>query len=894
MHQSETSGEKNNENTEIQLKILSIALEQTADCVIITDRDGIIQYVNAAFEKETGYTREEAVGKIPRFLKSEKHENKYYKRLWNTILSGNVFRGVLINKRKDGNIIYEDKTITPLKNEKGEITHFVSTAKNITEQKLIEESLQRSEERDRELFETTNELIHVLTPDGRFLFVNRAWREALGYSEDEIENLVYRQIIHPENEQHYDTIFRRALAGEEIDRLETSFITKDGKKLELEGSIKCRFEEGVPKNITYFLSDVTHQRKIEEERLKLQTILEESLNEIYVFDAETWKFQYVNEAARRNLGYSAEHLDNCTPLDLKPEFTEAKFRELLLPLFNHQQKQVIFQTVHQRNNGSTYPVEVHLQLVEQSSKQVFLAVIFDITERLKIKEKLLLAARTLESISEITTITDLENRFIFVNKAFVEKYGYTYEDVLGQHIRMLAAPEVGNEVLEEIYSKTLQGGWSGELLNQTKDGNIFPISLTTSKIHDENGNILGLVGIAVDITERKKAEEKRKSLEQQLLQAQKLESLGTLASGIAHDFNNILTIIIGHASLFNKYYDDKEKCFESIASITKASQRGASLVKQLLTFARKTETTRQAMCVNSVVSEIAKLIGETFPKTILLSIQQENHLPVIVADSSQIHQVLLNLCVNARDAMPNGGTLTLATTVIEANFLPLKFPRRANIHEYIEIRVSDTGMGIEEGTMKRIFEPFFTTKELGKGTGLGLSVVFGIIEDHHGFVDVTSSVGMGTTFILYLPVPENTEKINRSEVVAKEISGGTETLLIVEDEEMLREMLKVLLEMKGYHIITAQNGEEGIQLYREYQSRISAVVTDMGLPRTSGDEVFRKIKSMNPVVPVILASGFIDPNVKSGLATDGAKHFVQKPYSPDELLKTIRNCIDGK
>jgi signal transduction histidine kinase/ActR/RegA family two-component response regulator len=386
----------------------------------------------------------------------------------------------------------------------------------------------------------------------------------------------------------------------------------------------------------------------------------------------------------------------------------------------------------------------------------------------------------------------------------------------------------------------------------------------------------------------------QKTLEEQLRQAQKLESLGTLASGIAHDFNNILGIIMGHSFLLERLKSDPVKLSQSIDAIEKATQRGAALVKQLLTFARKTEAVFESVLVNQIIEEVVKLLQETFSKTINVRSDLKRDLPIIVADSNQIYQVMINLCVNARDAMPMGGTLSIASTTVEGGALSSKFPR-ATAREYILLQVSDTGMGMDEVTRQRIFEPFFTTKGVGKGTGLGLALVHGIVENHHGSINVATELGKGTTFSIYLPVEERPIESHRTSKKAMEdVPGGTETILLIEDEEMLGELARAFLVSKGYTVLTARDGEEGVEAFSRHQKEISVVVTDMGLPKLGGEDVFKRIRAIDPKAKVILASGFIDPEVKSEMYKAGAKHFIQKPYSHDEVLQKVREVIDIK
>jgi len=372
-----------------------------------------------------------------------------------------------------------------------------------------------------------------------------------------------------------------------------------------------------------------------------------------------------------------------------------------------------------------------------------------------------------------------------------------------------------------------------------------------------------------------------------------MESLGTLASGVAHDFNNILGIILGHASLLGDFRLDQGRTEQSVEAIKRAATRGAALVKQLLTFARKTESIMGPLLINDIVKEIAKLLTETFPKTIVVSTDLAPDLPLVVGDATQLHQVLLNLCVNSRDAMPKGGTLKISTSLLEGEAAVWMF-HGAKATSHVLVRVDDTGIGMDQATKDRVFEPFFTTKEIEKGTGLGLALVHSIVASHGGFVDVESEPGKGTTVSFVIPVHSKSQQSGKPEHEGlDDIPGGTETILIIEDEEKLLELMKATLEFKGYSVLTAIDGAEGVEVFAHHRSKIAAIISDLGLPRLGGEDVFKKITALNPKVKVAIVSGYIDPEVKSSLRSAGVTHFIDKPYLPQEVLKMVRELIDG-
>jgi nitrogen-specific signal transduction histidine kinase/CheY-like chemotaxis protein len=392
--------------------------------------------------------------------------------------------------------------------------------------------------------------------------------------------------------------------------------------------------------------------------------------------------------------------------------------------------------------------------------------------------------------------------------------------------------------------------------------------------------------------------EERKKLEEQLLQAQKMEGIGTLAGGIAHDFNNILNIIQGYASSLSSYGAQNGEVGDCLAIINETVQRGSALVQQLLTLARKNGTQWESVDANAVIEKLMALIAQTFPKNIELKSSLGLDLPPIMADKNQIEQALLNLCVNARDAMPNGGRLVLSTQAVEGPF-PQDLGDAPEESCYVVIEVSDTGTGMDESVRPRIFEPFFTTKNAGQGTGLGLSVVYGIVKSHKGAIHVESSPHFGTIFRLSFPVLQAalkpiTEVMTPINAESEQQARSRAAILIVEDEKHMLYLMEKILLRYGYQVFTATDGEQALEVYQRQAEAIDVVLLDIGLPKITGLDVLRKLRQKNRNVNVVVASGYLDPDLKSEIADLGVQHFVDKPYRFDQLVETLEDVIENK
>ncbi|MBA3961394.1 MAG: response regulator [Chthoniobacterales bacterium] len=423
-----------------------------------------------------------------------------------------------------------------------------------------------------------------------------------------------------------------------------------------------------------------------------------------------------------------------------------------------------------------------------------------------------------------------------------------------------------------------------ELEMRRRDGDAVYVAARFTGSFDAEGKLTELKSYLFNDT-------KRKRLEQQLIQAQKMEGLGILAGGIAHDFNNILAIILGYTTRIEDAHGQPVQVADALQVVREAVERGAALVQQLLTSARQTEAQFAVLNLNTLLREMDNMLSATFPKTINFVLHLHQNFPQVKADRSQIHQVLLNLCVNARDAMPDGGTITLESGLTTGAQLSEYFTGVA-AERYACLRVIDTGTGISKEVKPHIFEPFYTTKERSKGTGLGLSVVYGVVNNHRGFVQVDSEPGYGTTFSIYLPLEHAAEAADGAgEKAPLWPNEPGRTVMLVEDEEMLRALGVLMLEGDGYRVIAAKDGVEAVDMFTEHANEIGLVLCDLGLPRLGGREVFLKMKEIKPNVRTIVASGYLEPNLRSELLRAGVIDTVQKPYDFREMLEKIRAVI---
>jgi two-component system cell cycle sensor histidine kinase/response regulator CckA len=624
--------------SERQYRKLSRAVEQSADTVVITDVQGNIEFVNPAFESLTGYSREEVIGKNPRLLKSNIQDPRFYRELWETILAGKVFRGVLINRKKNGELFYAEKTITPVRDPDGAVTHFISNDRDITDRRRAEQALRSSEERYRTLFE----------------------RNMAG-------------------------VFRSTLYGE---------------------LLEC------------------------------------------------------NPALARMFGYEREEM------------------------------------LHIKTSG----------LYQDESQR--------------------------QSLME----------------------------------RLLREKSVGNV----------------ELRGKRKDGGVVWLLCSMTVVSDEKGSAELLEGTVLDITEYRK-------LEERLLQVQKMDAIGQLAGGVAHDFNNLLMVISSYAELMLDKLSDDDPLYRQAAQILNASRCAAALTSQLLAFSRKQEQSPQVLDLNAVLQEIDPILARLIGEDVRLSISTEPSLWRIMADPVQIEQVILNLAANARDALPGGGTLSIATCNLEllSGMLNSEVPTG----KYVLLTVKDSGAGIDPAVLPRIFDPFFTTKELGKGTGLGLSTVYGIVKQSGGHITVSSAIGKGTIFSIYLPPSAASEGQFEPRELVVDPANGSETLLLVEDEDAVRESARQFLEQHGYKVIAARSGREALALAQGYWGEIHLMITDVVMPEMSGTELAEHMSHARPTTGVLFISGYPEKIVYRHGVEDLHTCFLQKPFTLKALGHRLREIL---
>ncbi len=499
----------------------------------------------------------------------------------------------------------------------------------------------------------------------------------------------------------------------------------------------------------------------------------------------------------------------------------------------------------------------------------------------------------LESIEEGCFETDIDGNLTFFSNPFLKTLGYSRHELLGRNTSRYTSPDTA-EKMNRITKRLKETGKPENVADYDvirKDGSNVSLELSVSLLKDQDGLPMGYRGILRDVSERKKTEEENHKLETQLQQAQKMESIGTLAGGIAHDFNNILMGIQGNASLMLLKIDSEHPSHEKIKNIEKYVQNGTALTKQLLGFARRGKYLIKATDLNEIIDKSSSLFART-KKEIRIHTDLYEDLWSAEVDRGQIDQVLLNLYVNAWQAMSNGGDLYLQTenVILDRSYVK---PYKVEPGRYVKISVSDTGVGIDKETQERIFEPFFTTKEMGRGTGLGLASVYGIIKSHGGYINVYSEKERGTIFTIYLPASAK-EVLIEEEGSPAMLIKGTGTILLIDDEKMILDVGLELLEELGYTVLSAMNGQEAIDVFQKDQDNIDLVIMDMIMPGMGGGETFDRLKEINPAVKVLLSSGYSINGQATKIIRRGCDGFIQKPFNMNQLAEKIQKILTGR
>jgi len=750
------------------------ALEAVANGVVITDVQGTILWVNAAFTRMTGYSSAEAIGQNARLLKSGEHPKVFYRELWATIASGKSWTGEMINRRKDGSVYIEEQTITPVLDSAGKPAYFIAVKQDRTLRRRAEDALRQSEERYRLLAENISDVIGLYDLGMNAVYVSPSVQQLRGYTPDEVMARPVTDQLAPGSRDLAMRVFREEMEMERGGRGDPA------RSRTLEFEVLCK-------------------------------------------------------------------------------------------------------------DGTTAWTESKLTAVRDSSGSLtgFIMVSRDITERKRVEETLRDTSQTLRTLIDASVLAivvlDREGRVTLWNKAATRLFGWSAQEVLGQPLPTI--PEDKRAEFEEARSRSQAGeDVVYETQRRRRDGSLVDVLRSSAAIFDAQGELAGSMGIFVDITERKQ-------LEEQLRQAVKMEGIGRLAGGIAHDFNNLLTVIGGRSYILLSQLPAGHAMRRDLLLIQQTGDRAAALTRQLLAFSRKQTLTPAVIDLNETVSGMRTLLERVLGEDVELIMDLDPSLGHVTADPGQLEQVIINMAVNARDAMPEGGQLTLETRHVDVD--PIYARQRVEMAPgpYEVVSISDTGVGMDAATVARVFEPFFTTKAVGKGTGLGLATAYGIIKQSGGHVTVSSEPGRGTTFRIYLP---RTMASESAPVAVEETAArrGTEVALLAEDDANLRALTRDILASEGYTVLESADVEDALRMAERQDGTIHLLLTDVVMPHMSGRALAEAVKRFRPDIRVLYMSGYTDDAIVHHGVLDPGTALLQKPFTPAALARKVREVLD--
>ena len=864
--------------------------------IFMLDRGGhVVSWNHGAVHLE-GYREEEIVGQhFSRFYPEEEVAVGKPAMALEQAAAGGQFGDTGWRVRKDGTRFWANVVITALRDETGQLRGFVKVTRDMSARQQAENALRASEQS----LAQSQRLAHLGSWSVDLETGTNTWSAELyrihGVSPDTFVPTVDAvvELVHPDDRPTVRAHIDSLGSGKKPQRIEFRVVRPDGTIRVIEGDGDLQVNaENKPIRLTGTAYDITERKQIEQALRRSVDLLDQAGHMAKVggweFETDTQTLRWTKET------YRIHEIDP----DTEPSVSEA------IQFYAPEVRPVITAAVQAAIDAGT-SFDLELPLVTGQGRRIWVraqgtaerrggktvrvyGAFQDITDRRRTDESRRLQSAALDAVADALVITDPTGVIEWVNPAFTRLTGYALEEARGKTPRDLVKSGKHDPAFFQQFWETILAGrtWHGEMINRRKDGSLYTERQAVTPILDTSGAITHFVAIKQDMTERL-------LLEAQFRQAQKMESVGLLASGIAHDFNNLLTVISGMSDLVLEQVSQDHPVHTDVQEIHRAAERAATLTRQLLAFSRRQILETRVLNLNQVVAGMESLLRRLLGEDIDLVIVPAPDLGSVKADPGQLEQVITNLAVNARDAMPHGGQLTIASQNVE---IDEGYARQHSVAvppgSYVRLAMSDSGIGIDEATRGRIFEPFFTTKGPGKGTGLGLSTVYGIVKQSGGFIWVYSEVGHGTSFTILLPHVNATAGTARPKSPPVS-SSGTETILLVEDSAALRRIATRFLEPAGYTVLEAATGEEALRLLERYEEPVHLLLSDVVMPGMSGPQLAERIAQTRPPMKALYVSGYTDDTIVRHGVLDARVSFLNKPFTATALLRKVREVLDS-
>jgi PAS domain S-box-containing protein len=781
--------------------------------------------------------------------------------------------------------------------------HYKTLVREIQERKRAEDIIRDEQQKFQFLTEKAPFGMVMVGKEGRFKYVNPRFTEIFGYDAADVpDGRTWFQKAYP------DPDYRRRVIASWKEEMKKA---GPGEKRPKTYLVRCK--DGTEKFIYFvpiqletgdhlmFCDDISErieaETKLKESEERYRALFDRSMDCVYIHDFKG-NFIDINDAALHLLGYEKKDIPSLNLSSLLSPDQFHKTRQILDELFKTGYQKNITEFRITRKDGQEIFIEAKASLVFHDGKPYAVqGVGRDITRRKRVEDELRKLAMVIQYSNELVNLASLQGRMIFLNESGAKMLGIDRNEVEKHHVLDVMPEQHRDTVGKEILSRLVSGDtWEGEIqYRNIQSGELIDAHAMAFPIKDpETGEILCLANVSLDITARKRAEQARARLEEQLVQSQKLESIGRLAGGVAHDFNNMLAIIIGYADIVLKDLHESNPAHEKTKEILRAAGRARDLTRQLLAFARKQTLDMTHLDLNQVVSAFEKMLRRALRENVMIKLHLSSVPCVFQGDVGQIEQIILNIALNSQDAMPDGGTLVIETRTLYLDASYVKIQNGMVPGNYVMLGMSDTGMGMSRDTQEKVFEPFYTTKEVGKGTGLGLSTVYGIVKQHGGHIHVYSEPGKGTSFKIYFPRIEKTVETDRdtdSNIISE---MGKETVLVVEDNEQVRNLSCEILKLHGYKVIDTPDGKTAMEAAKLYPGRIHLLITDVIMPDMNGKELHRQLSQIHLNIKTLFMSGYPEDIIGHHGVLDAGINFIQKPFSLHDFVARVRQVLDAK